>query len=108
MNEQTLSNKVTDAHLRSFSTLLQKNNKYNPGHDKLAHFKTDTDSISEQVSEAISNAKKHWTKIRTMSGRPDIYDMNEWTESLDDMVNYMRLIECLLVDSGKILREGTF
>jgi len=90
---------VSQAEVRARKLLEAKNAKYNPGHDRLAHFKLDNNSISEQVSEAISLAKKHWTKIRTMSGRPDIYDMDEWTESLDDMVNYMHLIECLLVDS---------
>ena len=102
MNIDKLNEVIDIATERARSTLARKNKKYNPGDNKLEHFYQDYEILEVRLNIAITYAKKHWTKIRTMSGHADLYSMQEWTESLDDLVNYMHLLECLLIDSGEI------
>jgi len=101
MNTLDMASTISDAETRARKLLEAKNAKYNPGHDRLAHFKEDVENIEEQVNTLIGYVKKHWLKLRQMSTNVDLYEISEWTESLDDMVNYMHLLECLLVDSGE-------
>ena len=102
--EEVLHN-VFVAQIRANETLVKKNNTYNPGADKLAHWKEDSVgeiNLDGQVQTLLGYADKHWRKLKAMSQHVDMYEFSEWTESLDDLCNYMRLLECLLIESKEV------
>ena len=95
------------ASMRAFKTLVAKNDKYNTGEDKLEHFKEESEhplALDKQLSLALTYANKHWRKLHSMSKTPRAISLEEWTESLDDLVNYMHLIECLLIESQEVTK----
>jgi hypothetical protein len=103
MNQVELVQTITSISLRAQKTLIFKNSAYNPGTDKLSHFKEGNLTSQEIVSELLSHTTKHWKKVGLLKTEPiDSRPLEEWQESLDDIKNYMSLLECLLID---LLRE---
>jgi len=79
--------------------LKAKKRLYATGEDRLEQFHRAGASQNILPTEAlIGMATKHYTAITDMCKDPTNYSFNRWHEVLDDLRNYMDLLDALVTD----------
>ena len=97
-NEQFLAH-IDAAFQRRKSLLEVKRKFYSGDKDRLEQFHRAGAVQNILPTEALMGmATKHFTTITDMCKEPSNYSLNQWHEKLDDMRNYMDLLDALLND----------
>ena len=100
-----MTNEQFTAHLdatfaRRKELLNKKKRFYATGTDRLEQFHRAAAAQNILPTEAlIGMATKHFTAITDMCKNPSEFTFNRWHESLDDMRNYMDLLDALVTDA---------
>jgi len=99
MNKVQFMNHIEDAFARRKELLRKKEKLYSSGKDRLEQFYRAGAAQNILPTEAlIGMAAKHFTVIADMCKDPNNYTKNQWHESLDDLRNYMDLLDALVTD----------
>lgn len=86
-------------HCRRVKLLEQKRKHYATNEDRLEQFHRAGSAQNILPTEAlIGMATKHFTAITDMAKNPTDFTFNRWHEVLDDMRNYMDLLDALVTD----------
>jgi len=97
-NEQFVAH-VEAAYQRRKELLKVKKRFYATGIDRLEQFHRAGAAQNIKPTEAlIGMATKHFTAITDMCKDPTHFTFNRWHEVLDDMRNYMDLLDALVTD----------
>jgi hypothetical protein len=79
--------------------LKKKEKEYSNGKDRLEQFWRAGAAQNILPTEAlVGMATKHFTSITDMAKEPTNYTGNQWNEKLDDLRNYMDLLDALVTD----------
>ena len=97
-NEQFMAH-IHLATLRRVEVLKKKEKEYSNGKDRLEQFHRAASAQNINPTEAlIGMATKHFTSITDMCKDPTNYTNKRWNEKLDDLRNYMDLLDALVTD----------
>ena len=96
-NEQFLLH-IESAFLRR-KELLNKKGKIYGGKDRLEQFHRAAAAQNILPTEAlVGMATKHFTVITDMAKDPQMFTFKQWYESMDDLRNYIDLLDALVDD----------
>ena len=99
MNKVQFMSHIEDAFARRKEILQKKEKEYSGGRDRLEQFYRAGAAQNTLPTEAlIGMATKHFTSITDMAKDPSNYTTNQWHEKLDDLRNYMDLLDALVTD----------
>ncbi len=99
MNSEQFMLHIKLATLRREVLLNKKEKEYSNGKDRLEQFHRAASAQNILPTEAlISMATKHFTSITDMCKDPTNYTSKQWHEKLDDLRNYMDLLDALITD----------
>jgi hypothetical protein len=99
MNKVQFMSFIEDAFVRRKEILRKKEKLYSDGRDRLEQFYRAGAAQNILPTEAlIGMAAKHFTVIADMCKDPSYFTANQWNESLDDLRNYMDLLDALVTD----------
>ena len=99
MNKVQFMNHIEDAFARRKELLRKKEKLYSSGKDRLEQFYRAGAAQNILPTEAlVEMAAKHFTVIADMSEDPNNYTKKQWLKSLDDLRNYMDLLDALVTD----------
>ena len=99
MNKVQFMSHIEDAFARRKEILKKKEKEYSGGRDRLEQFYRAGAAQNILPTEAlIGMATKHFTSITDMAKDPSNYTTNQWHEKLDDLRNYMDLLDALVTD----------
>jgi hypothetical protein len=97
-NEQFTAH-IDAAYARRKELLKTKKRLYATGSDRLEQFHRAASAQNIKPTEAlIGMATKHFTAITDMCKDPSNFTFNRWHEVLDDLRNYMDLLDALVND----------
>ena len=97
-NEEFISHNE-EAYFRRVALLDIKRKAYSGDKDRLEQFHRAGAVQNILPTEAlIGMATKHFTSITDMAKNPDNFTRKQWNERLDDMRNYMDLLDALVDD----------
>ncbi len=97
-NEQFMAHLET-TFLRRKKLLSYKGKVYGGATDRLEQFHRAASAQNILPTEALMGmATKHFTAITDMCKDPSNYTFNRWHEVLDDLRNYMDLLDALVTD----------
>ena len=97
-NEQFITH-IEEAFTRRKELLARKGKMYSGKRDRLEQFDRAGKAQNILPTEALMGmATKHFTFIADMCKDPSNYTENQWYESLDDLRNYMDLLDTLATD----------
>ena len=84
---------------RRLALLNKKEKEYSNGKDRLEQFHRAGAVQNIKPTEALLGmATKHFTSITDMAKDPSNFTSQQWNEKLDDMRNYMDLLDALVED----------
>lgn len=96
-NEQFLAH-IESSFLRRREVLIRKGRVYG-GVDRLEQFHRAAVVQNIKSTEAlVGMATKHFTVLTDMAKDPQMFTFKQWHESLDDLRNYMDLLDALVED----------
>jgi len=99
MNKVQFMTHVEDAFARRKELLKRKEKEYSSGGDRLEQFYRAGAAQNILPTEALMGmAAKHFTSIADMCKDPSNYTSNQWFGKLDDLRNYMDLLDALVTD----------
>lgn len=98
-NEQFLA-VFDEANTRRLILLEQRKKQYGKGKDRLIQFKKMAMVESRLPSEIpFSLSDKQWTALADMVKTPEQYSLGQFRAVMDDVRNYMDLLEAVLIDT---------
>ena len=91
-------------------TLKIKEKSYAPGQDRLEQFKKLAEFRKKTEFEIAADLmQKHTTKIYDLlDGKIKNFNLEEWTETIKDHINYLILAKAVLMDKLKELEENRY
>jgi len=99
MTDEQFMAHIDCAFLRRKELLKKKKRFYATGEDRLEQFHRAGSAQNIKPTEAlIGMATKHYTAITDMCKSPSEFTFNRWHEVLDDLRNYMDLLDALVTD----------
>jgi hypothetical protein len=99
MNNEQFMFHIQSSFERRKELLKKKKQLYATGLDRLEQFHRAGAAQNIKPTEAlIGMATKHFTAITDMCKNPSDYTFNRWHEVLDDLRNYMDLLDALVTD----------
>jgi methanogenic corrinoid protein MtbC1 len=97
-NEEFISHNE-EAYFRRVALLDIKRKVYSGNKDRLEQFHRAAAAQNIKPTEAlVGMATKHFTVITDMAKEPQMFTFKQWHESLDDLRNYMDLLDALVDD----------
>jgi len=108
MNFKTFDEVVEEQFKICKETLKIKEKSYAPEQDRLEQFKRLAEFRRKTEFEIAADLmQKHTTKIYDLlDGRIKGFDLDEWTETIKDHINYLILAKALLIDKLKEIKEN--
>jgi|GEM_PF-6886737 len=99
MDNERFALHLETSFLRRKKLLTAKGKHYGGATNRLEQFHRAGAAQNILSTEAlIGMATKHYTSITDMAKKPYDFTLNQWHEKLDDLRNYMDLLDALITD----------
>ena len=103
MTNEQFTQHIESSFIRRKELLKVKKRMYATGIDRLEQFhRAGAVQNITPTSALIGMATKHYTSITDMAKTPTNYSLKQWHEKLDDLRNYMDLLDALVTDLDSV------